>query len=591
MATARRLYLYVISGVGLSMAAVGGAMMLRTILNKAGVGTPGANSSFTAASDRDTLALSIALVAVGLLLWLVHWALAIRMTEGDSEAAIAERSSIVRSVYMALVLAVSFVGALLFLSDLVSNTIGDVVSKVPYPGGLSSGLDASWSLAIGVVLGVIWIYHASVRRADVRRETLTGAAAWVSRLYLYGAVWVALAQLLGQLSTFIYAVVGSGLRSNPNSSVDYIAPFGPGVYTTHLEVVTIVAAAIWGAAAVLHWLYSNRLRDDPGARGELERRSRIRLAFLGLLVISVATNVASGAVSSLVQLLAWVLRPNTGSAVGASDTMPLWYLVGAPLVATLPYVAAWLWARHRALTEEPAGPVGVSAGRIIGYGVALVGIVLLAAGAAQILTTLFSHLASSAADSYPDAWKLQVSTGTALLVVGFLLWIWPWTHAGNRRDVYGTTETRSSSRSYYLYSINGGALVVFAASAAFILYKVLRVVLGQPETDLGLQLSPYFALVLVAIALVWFHTRYLLRDDGFDGRPARQHAGPGPVPYGTEQPGGPTGWQPPATPPPATPPPATPSAATPSAATPSAEQAPEGLSPSNPGAGEDRTEG
>ena len=182
MATAKRLYLYVVSATGLGMAIFGAVSMLHLLLNKIGVGPQSsAASSLTSNADKDQLSVAIAVGVVGLALWLIHWAIAERMVRGSSEVAAAERASIVRSVYFAVVMAVTLGAA----ASLAVQLAGDSLAN-----GLNARqsfsfqvVDDSWSLAAIIVLFAVWAHYAWCRAHDIRQGTpITGAAAWVSRL-------------------------------------------------------------------------------------------------------------------------------------------------------------------------------------------------------------------------------------------------------------------------------------------------------------------------------------------------------------------------------------------------------------------------
>ncbi len=213
MATARRLYLYVVSAAGLILMVAGSAILLEVLINKVGVGQPPTGGVHV---DRDMLSLAIALGLVGFVVWLAHWSIVERMVTGPSagaaelapgtaDAAAAERRSIVRSVFLALVAWTSLVYAATLGAGLAGRAIADVLGA-PQVSPLSTTslsvpsllpIGDAWSLSIILVLCAVWAYHAWIRSRDVRQgPAIKGAAAWVSRFYLYYAAFTGLVTVL-----------------------------------------------------------------------------------------------------------------------------------------------------------------------------------------------------------------------------------------------------------------------------------------------------------------------------------------------------------------------------------------------------------
>jgi hypothetical protein len=522
MATAKRLYLYVVSATGLGMAIFGAISMLHLLLNKIGLGPQSsAASSLTSNADKDQLSVAIAVGVVGLALWLIHWAIAERMVHGSSEVAAAERASIVRSVYFAVVMAVTLVAA----ASLAVQLAGDSLAN-----GLNARqsfsfqiVDDSWSLAAIIVLFAVWGHYAWCRAHDIRQGTpITGAAAWVSRLYLYGVAFVGLLSVLGALSSIIVTAVSQLL---PNTTT---APYGvdPFLYlgisqpSTPTWVRPVVAAvvgiAIWGLIWLSHWLYSNKLRsgqDDQSYQSFAERTSRVRLAFLMLVVLWGVSSVASGLAAGLGSLFSTMLGQKLGPT-------PMWYVVVVPPISALPAAAAWWLHRRRALSEAPYGPAGVSARRVAGYLVALVGLGLIVSGATQALATIFGQWfpGPSSSSFYPgisvinDFWKYQLGASAGMILAGLILWVWPWFSAQRRRGYEWAIEVGSSARSYYLYAVVGSALLAGAFGLAMVWYRYLRVGFGLPEKSLASEVVTPFAILLVAVALFAYHA-FVMRSD------------------------------------------------------------------------------
>jgi hypothetical protein len=521
MKTAKRLYLYTVSGVGLSLLIWGVISLLRLLLSKVGVGADSVSSlgistlygisipSIGGDADLDTIAMAVAIGGVGLALWLFHWLIVERMVRGQDEAAAGERASIIRSVYFALLLGGTLYTAASLALLQATKSIGDLLNASP---SYSLGLGDAWSLAVIVVLLAVWGYHAWVRNRDVKQGAIAGAAAWVSRTYLYGAVFVGLVGALGSIAAIITTILYQ--LANGDQSYSFY-PDEPGNSYAAWWVRPIVGAllgiAIWGAIWLAHWIYSNRLRAGETTQAGAERSSKTRLGFLMAVVLWGAASVVTGVASGVGQVLAWVLTPDF-----VSD--PKWYPMLAPALGVIPAAVAWWWHQKRAMAEAPNAPAGISARRIAGYLIALVGLTALAGGAVQALSAIFNEWWAASPsygfDSFrsDDWWKYSVAIGVGALVTGLAVWVLSWLSAQRRSVAEGAVETGSSSRSYYLYLVLGASILIGAFSLSTIIYRYLRLGLGLDEKYLGLEVSGSIAMLLVAGAILAYHALVLRRD-------------------------------------------------------------------------------
>jgi hypothetical protein len=514
MATAKRLYLYTISGISLGLLLVSVIVILRLLINRFGVGPQPATSTLAANADRDTLSLAIAGVAVALTIWLVHWALVDRMVRSRDESGAVERASKVRSVYFTLTLYYSLSFSLAVGIPLAANSVANVLGATEaFPTTL---FDDAWALSIAVVFGAAWAYHAWVRARDLRMGTLiSGAAAWIARLYLYLIALVAVVSVLSSLSSII-GIIGANLAAPkliPTGVDPYSILRSSSANTVAWWVRPIVSAMIsilaYGALWLSHWLYSNRLRNGQTEQSALERTSRVRTTYFMLVVLAGAYLVATGLISGLASLFIWVF------GVSLSD-VPLWYSVLVPPISTLPVVAVWWLHGRRARAEAPYGPAGVSPVRVGGYLISLVGVAAFAGGSIELISTavsqIFTPAASSFAISTGDFWKWPVSAGLAAVVVGLAFWLGPWIGAQRRRAIEWVVETRSSARAYYVYFIAAVSILAGGFALAFTLSRYLRLWFGLDEKALASEVNTTVAIALVGAALFAYHVRALRQD-------------------------------------------------------------------------------
>ncbi|MEO5918665.1 MAG: DUF5671 domain-containing protein, partial [Candidatus Limnocylindrales bacterium] len=197
MQAVRRIYLYVMSGVALAVVAIGVSTLLEVFLDALGL-THGPSYSGGSGS-REQLSLAIALVLVGFPVWAIHWWFVQRGLDerrGDTES---ERGSAVRALYFSIVLAVTlFVWAMG-----VVEFVQWVAARATNAPAEAVWADPVASLARAVVALAAWLFHGLVRRRDLARGPVVGAAAWLPRLYLYGAGLLSLVVAIGSVGNAV----------------------------------------------------------------------------------------------------------------------------------------------------------------------------------------------------------------------------------------------------------------------------------------------------------------------------------------------------------------------------------------------------
>jgi hypothetical protein len=529
MATAKRLYLYGVSAAGLMMGVVGATLLFRTLVNNLHIGVQYKTGQVSSSLDHDMLSLGLGLIVAGAIVWLFHWAIVERMVHGPDEAAAAERRSIVRSVYFAAVLGTSLPIAAIEWIALVARIIAD---RLEAPGTLSSMVlagieDDATLLSVAVAATLVFVYHAWVRDRDLRQtDLIAGAAAWVSRFYLYGAVFVGLVSALGEISAIVRTLAQQAASVATIDGIDIGSLSGLGVSVNSLGqlahvpegadwvrpvTTSIVGIVVWGAIWLGHWMYSLRLRRAQTPQGEAERISKVRVTFFAAVVYWGVLTVVNGASDGLGQLFA--------ALTDVKNQAPTWYLVFVPPVLAIPAGVAWWWHRMVAIEEEPAGPAGVSAARLLLYVTALVGIATLAGGGVQAIQAVVVQVFSPLGASNPELWKLPVSLGIAALVVGGFIWVWAWFLAEARLRL-DRTDATTYSRSYYMYVVLGASVVAGATALAFFVYRYFHQVIGPNDPALASNVAWILATLVVAGAILVYHSWIYRRDAGTpEGQP------------------------------------------------------------------------
>jgi hypothetical protein len=501
MQTLRRVYLYVLSGITLGMLSVGLTLLLEVTLAALGLGRGALADG--GAGDRERLSVAAALVGVGLPVWGIHWFFVERGLQAARPNADAERSSDVRALYFTVVLGVLLgFGAAAGLSLL--QELFRVVLDAPAPE--FSSADPANALAVIVVTGVGWFYHAAVRRRDMRAGPLAGPVAWLPRLYLYGAALIGLGILLLTLGNLLSLAVESILGPPPDFAE-------PGFRTVQLAS-HLAAILVWGAIWLGHWWYAGRLVADSGWRGASERRANLRLAFfvvvIGISAFAVIWYASRAASAILVPVLG-----ASGALGGSLSGDDLIQAVLGPMQAAVPWALAWWlhvrWARAESVQADDADRAATF-DRIDFSIVGLVGLGFAAVGAAWLLG-LFIDVALGGSRASGDGWRLEVVQYLPWAVLGFVTWAWNWAKLLVRQAADPAGEAGSKVRRSYLLIIVAGSVVASLGSLAVVLYRIFGALLGvASSTSAVSELSAPLGVLVVAAGLAIYHGIALRRD-------------------------------------------------------------------------------
>ena len=462
MVNAKRFYVYGVTAVALGLLLWGSTSILGLALRAAGVAA-GPSGAVDAEVARDELSLAVALVLVALPVFAVHLWLIRRMLGESPQAAAEERASKVRSVYFFLVLTITGAIAVVQLYEVVQQLAGAALADEPT-------YDLPGATAAVLVTGVAWSAHVIWRRSDLLTEPARTADDWLTRVYLYGGLFLtalALAYWLSQMLTVAGSEIVGARRSWEPWQDEIVSP-----------IAGAVGCAVgWSA----NWILGLWLVRAGRPLGEAHRGSRTRVGYFMAVLL-----VASGAVlllvsASLATILAEVMgvwRPTEGSRL-LED-------IAGPLLMALPFaVLAW-WHWRRALGEALAfgGPDRFEpAHRSTLYAFAFVGLAGTALGAFVATQGLIDALGASVAAARTEALRDLAALGLGATLAGLVLWIPTWRMVRRDRAADPVAVADSVPRRAYLMLVSGLAVVAVMASLAYLAYQSIRQVLDAGPVD------------------------------------------------------------------------------------------------------------
>ncbi len=305
-AVLRQLYGYSFSLIGLVMAAVGAGRLLERLIAPL-------LSSRLVDPIRPVLATEVTRLALGLVVWLVFWRLAQQAFAGPDER---ERESVVRKAYLYLVV---FVGALAVIST-ATILLADILARLL---DVSTGGGLSTAIAVIIISGSVWAYHAFIIRQDADVAAEVGRQALVRRIYTYLMAGLGLgAFLIGLAGTLTVLFLEMDVRGLRSEFWDELPTF---------LAMLIIGLVVWR----WHWRQANREVAQPPPAALDERRSFVRRLYL-YFYIFVATLTLLGSVIYIVSQLLMVL-------LGARETAGLFLDISQAFSYTLISVAIWLY--------------------------------------------------------------------------------------------------------------------------------------------------------------------------------------------------------------------------------------------------------
>lgn len=458
MENVKRWYIFLTAAVSLNVVTWAVITLLRRLL------VPGIGS------QAEVFALQIAVIVIGLPLYLGHWRWAQRLAHKDTT----ERAATLRSIYLYAVLAGLLIPILTNLYTLLVD------------GLLGAALNPTLTSLVAIaILAALSIYHRRVLNDD---EAALGAASntLVPRLYRLafsgGGLLVAtnaaagiihwLLQQIGQ--TQVGAIYG-----------------GPGRGVEAEGIRLLLGTVVW----VFFWRQSQaRFTQSPEEQSAVTRKVYLYLmVFIGTLVsITQATLMFAGLLRRLLGL------PPQGDI---RTVLP-------PLI-----VALVVWAYHAWIlrTWDAAAPARDSGGvrRLALYLVAGVGLAALLAGLAGNLSVLVNSL--SDANRIVSILKEQFAWFTAAIVAGLPTWLLPWRQAQSEAS---PESRRSLARRIYLYLFLFAGVMTILGSLIAIVYELLLLAFGERSgLLLGRDISLAIGYALIAAASLAYHARVLRSDE------------------------------------------------------------------------------
>jgi len=486
----RRLYFYLVALISIEVVLWGLVGLLRSTANQAISG------------GADALARALALILVGVPIFLIHWLWVQRAAVREEE----EKTAAVRAVFLYAVLLATLV-------PVVQNLLSSIDRALIQGAGLGVGrafsLFREQTLADNLIAiamnGIVAGYFWNILRGEwaTLPDPLQGENFKdVRRLYRY--LWMLYGLLMAVFGTqqvirFLLYIPG-----------DLLGELGREV------VINGVALLLVGTPV---WVYSWRIIQDSLA-DPAELGSNLRLGILYLLALGGVITVITTASMTVNAVITWLLSADwTFRDFIRQIGGPL--SIGLPLGLVWAYYGYWLKRHIEAIGDEIRQ---AAMKRLYNYILALIGLVVAFIG----VTTLFAFvidMITGMSILMSDSTRGTLAPSLSSLIVGLPLWLAMWQpmqaeamaqKESSSGSELGDHARRSVIRKSYLYLVLFASVIGGMAAAVGLVYQLIRVLLGG-DTGSGivndvlnfLQLLFLFGVVLI------YHLNVLRMDSVF----------------------------------------------------------------------------
>lgn len=481
MKSIRRLYFYLVAFISIEVVLWGLVGLLRSIVNN------------TVSGGADALAQALALILVGVPIFLIHWLWVQRASSSDPE----EKSATLRAVFLYGILLGTLIPVAQNLLAFINRSFIEI-ARVDTFRALVGGSQTLADNFIAILMnGIVAAYFWNILRgewATLGDRLAAENFAEVRRLYRY--IWMLYGLLMTvfgaqQILRYLFYVPG-----------DVLGELGREVVVNGTTLL-VVGTPVW----VYSWRLIQDSLSDPAERG-----SNLRLGILYILALGGVITVITTAWSVVNTLLLLLL----GQDLTFGDIMQR---IGGPISVAVPLGAVWAYYGHWLNRHiEAAGDMVRQAGmkRLYNYILSFIGLVVSFVGVALLFSFTIDMLTGSGM-VLNDVFRSNISSSISSLIVGLPLWLTTWRPMQAEALLTGEIgdhARRSIIRKMYLYLVLFVSVIGGMATAVGLVYQLIIVVLeGVTGSDFANTLLNLVQLLFLFGVVLVYHLN-VLRTDG-----------------------------------------------------------------------------
>jgi len=477
----RRLYFYLVALISIEIVLWGLVSLLRSIVDQ------------TISGGADALAQALALILVGVPIFLIHWLWAQRAAARDEE----EKTATIRAAFFYAMLLGTLIPVAQNLLSFIDRSLVQVTGLGVGRAFPTFGQQTLADNLIAILMnGIVAAYFWNLLRGEWATLPEKENFAEVRRLYRY--LWMLYGLLLTvfgtqQILQFLLHIPG-----------DVLGDLGRDVAVNGVALL-IIGTPVWAYS----WRVIQNSLADPAEMG-----STLRLGILYLLAL--------GGVITVITTAFMVIKTILGTLLGQDISFnELLRNVGGPISIGVPLGLVWAYYgywlnRHIEAVGDRVRQAAMK--RLYNYVLSLIGLVVSFVGVASLFRFIIDTLIGSGI-LMNDTMRGTLAASVASILVGLPLWlmIWrPMQAEALTSDEMGDHARRSVLRKTYLYLVLFVSVIGGMATAVGLVYQLIRVVLsGDTGSDfLNTVLNLTQLLFLFSVVLV-YHLNVLRKDGAY----------------------------------------------------------------------------
>ena len=481
MKSIRRLYFYLVALISIEIVLWGLVSLLRSIVDQ------------TISGGADALAQALALILVGVPIFLIHWLWAQRAAARDEE----EKTATIRAAFFYAMLLGTLIPVAQNLLSFIDRSLVQVTGLGVGRAFPTFGQQTLADNLIAILMnGIVAAYFWNLLRGEWATLPEKENFAEVRRLYRY--LWMLYGLLLTvfgtqQILQFLLHIPG-----------DVLGDLGRDVAVNGVALL-IIGTPVWAYS----WRVIQNSLADPAEMG-----STLRLGILYLLAL--------GGVITVITTAFMVIKTILGALLGQDISFnELLRNVGGPISIGVPLGLVWAYYgywlnRHIEAVGDRVRQAAMK--RLYNYVLSLIGLVVSFVGVASLFRFIIDTLIGSGI-LMNDTMRGTLAASVASILVGLPLWlmIWrPMQAEALTSDEMGDHARRSVLRKTYLYLVLFVSVIGGMATAVGLVYQLIRVVLsGDTGSDfLNTVLNLTQLLFLFSVVLV-YHLNVLRKDGAY----------------------------------------------------------------------------
>lgn len=478
MKTIRRLYFYAVSIISIEVVTWGVIKLLRSIF-----------SADKITNDASTLAGALALIFVGVPIFLIHWLWAQRVSTKDGE----EKTASVRAVFFYGILLVTLIPAVQNLLALINRAFlsaANLYASRAILGGSQTWTDNIIALVVNLLIAA---YFWNILKAEWRALPETQNFTEIRRLYRF--IWMS----YGLLMT-IYGA---------QQALDYAFTLSAGNVLGVLGRETAVNAIALLAVGAPIWFFSWKILQDVLADSS-ERESYLRLGILYLLSLGGVIVALTAGGNLIYMLLMQALGEGKKFAEFIQD-------IGGPISIGVPFAVVWAyygkWLDQQFAFDEDS-PRRAGKKRLYFYILSFLGLAATLFAVISLFSVVIDLIFTRAYLS-SSGFASALAAALGALAAGLPLWLLTWRPLqadALAEGSVGDHARRSVIRKTYLYLALFASVIGGMISGGMLIFTLINSALGGDVVNVAKPALNSLQILVWFAALLLYHLSALRMD-------------------------------------------------------------------------------